>query len=55
MTSVYSLTHTHCGSSLLVRMRATSWGGLSWLVPSVVLSMIEALLDGWVLLVEIKR
>ena len=30
-------------------------GGLYWLVPAVIISFIKALLDAWVLLVEINR
>jgi hypothetical protein len=30
-------------------------GGLYWLVPGVILSMVVAVLDAWVLLVEIQR
>lgn len=30
-------------------------GGIYWLVPSILLSYIKALLDAWVLLVEINR
>ncbi len=40
-----------CGLSLLV-----SWGGgMYWLVPAVLVSFISALLDAWVLLIEIQR
>lgn len=40
-----------CGVSLLV----LGGGGLYWLVASVIISFISALLDAWVLLIEIKR
>ena len=30
-------------------------GGLYWLVPAIMISFIKALLDAWVLLVEINR
>jgi hypothetical protein len=30
-------------------------GGLYWLVPAVLLCMLDAVLDAWVLLVEILR
>jgi hypothetical protein len=30
-------------------------GGLYWLVPAVIFSFIKAILDAWVLLVEINR
>ena len=30
-------------------------GGLYWLVPAIVISFIKALLDAWVMLVEINR
>ncbi len=30
-------------------------GGLYWLVPAIVISFIKAILDAWVLLVEINR
>jgi hypothetical protein len=40
-----------CGVSLL----ALRGGGLYWLVASVIISFISALLDAWVLLIEIKR
>jgi hypothetical protein len=30
-------------------------GGLYWLVPAIIISFIKALLDAWVLLVEINR
>ena len=29
--------------------------GLYWLVPAVIFSLLKALLDAWVLLVEINR
>jgi modulator of FtsH protease len=39
------------GASLLLR----AGGGLYWLVPGVVLCLVVAVLDAWVLLVEILR
>ena len=39
------------GASLLLR----AGGGLYWLVPGVVLSFVAAVVDAWVLLVEILR
>jgi hypothetical protein len=30
-------------------------GGLYWLVPGIVFALLEAVLDAWVLLVEILR
>ena len=30
-------------------------GGLYWLVPAIIISFIKAILDAWVLLVEINR
>jgi hypothetical protein len=40
-----------CGVSLLAQ-----WGGgLYWLVPGVVLALVVALSNAWVLLVEIVR
>ena len=30
-------------------------GGLYWLVPAIILSFIKAILDAWVLLIEINR
>jgi len=37
-----------------VAILSLGWGGLYWLVPSTILSVIKALLDAWVLLVEIN-
>jgi hypothetical protein len=39
------------GVSLLLR----AGGGLYWLVPGVVLCLVVAVLDAWVLLIEILR
>jgi hypothetical protein len=39
------------GVSLLFR----AGGGLYWLVPGIVLCLLVAVLDAWVLLVEILR
>jgi hypothetical protein len=39
------------GVSLLVR----AGGGLYWLVPGILLCLLVAVLDAWVLLVEILR
>lgn len=33
----------------------TGFGGLYWLVPGMLFSFIKAILDTWVLLIEIKR
>jgi len=38
-----------------VAILSVGWGGLYWFVPSAILSVIKALLDAWVLLVEINR
>ena len=40
-------------AGIIVLMRGT--GGLYWLVPAIIISFIKALLDAWVLLVEINR
>jgi len=40
-----------CGASLLL----SRGGGLYWLVPAVIVSFASALLDAWVLLIEIQR
>jgi hypothetical protein len=40
-----------CGVSLLFR----AGGGLYWLVPGILLCLLVAVLDAWVLLVEILR
>jgi modulator of FtsH protease len=40
-----------CGVSLLLK----AGGGLYWLVPAVLLGLVRAVLDSWVLLVEVKR
>jgi hypothetical protein len=40
-----------CGVSLL----CSRGGGLYWLVPAVIISFASALLDAWVLLIEIQR
>jgi hypothetical protein len=39
------------GVSLLLR----AGGGLYWLVPGIVLCLVVAVLDAWVLLIEILR
>jgi hypothetical protein len=39
------------GASLLLR----AGGGLYWLVPGVIFSLVVAVLDAWVLLIEILR
>ena len=39
------------GASLLLR----AGGGLYWLVPGIVLCLVVAVLDAWVLLIEILR
>jgi len=39
------------GASLL----AQAGGGLYWLVPAVILAIVAALIDAWVLLIEIVR
>ena len=39
--------------SIIVLTRGA--GGLYWLVPAIVISFIKAILDAWVLLVEINR
>ncbi len=40
-------------AGIIVLTRGT--GGLYWLVPAIMISFIKALLDAWVLLVEINR
>lgn len=30
-------------------------GGLYWIVPAIIVSFLKAILDAWVLLVEINR
>ena len=40
-------------AGIIVLMRGAS--GLYWLVPAIVISFIKAILDAWVLLVEINR
>lgn len=30
-------------------------GGLYWIVPAIIFSFVKAILDAWVLLVEINR
>jgi hypothetical protein len=40
-----------CGISL----HFSAGGGLFWLVPAVLISFLSALLDAWVLLIEIQR
>jgi hypothetical protein len=51
MAQVAVLPLLVAGVSLLVR----AGGGLYWLVPAVVLCLVVAVLDAWVLLIEILR
>lgn len=46
-----SLPFVVAGASLIPR----AGGGLYWLVPGIVFALLEAVLDAWVLLVEILR
>jgi modulator of FtsH protease len=43
--------------SIISGISLLTWGigGLYWLVPAFILSLIKALLDAWVLLIEINR
>jgi modulator of FtsH protease len=45
------LGYAICGVSLIVG----AGGGLYWLVPACILGLCRAILESWVLLVEIKR
>jgi hypothetical protein len=51
ITQVAVLPLLAAGVSLLLR----AGGGLYWLVPGVVLCLVVAVLDAWVLLIEILR
>lgn len=51
LTQIAVLPYIVAGISILTR--ATE--GLYWLVPAFILSFIKAILDAWVLLVEINR
>ena len=51
MAQVAVLPFTVAGVSLLLR----AGGGLYWLVPGVVLCLVVAVLNAWVLLIEIVR
>ncbi len=51
LTQLALLPYIIAGISVLTRGAA----GLYWLVPAIVISFIKAILDAWVLLVEINR
>jgi hypothetical protein len=51
LTQLALLPYIIAGIRLLTRGAC----GLYWLVPAIVISFIKALLDAWVLLVEINR
>ena len=51
VNQVSVLTYIICGISLLY----SGSNGLYWMVPAMMLSFIKAVLDAWVLLVEIHR
>ena len=51
LTQVATLPFVGCGVSLLL----ARGGGLYWLLPGVVFSLLAALIDAWVLLIEIQR
>jgi hypothetical protein len=51
MTQVAALPFVVAGVSLLVR----GGGGLYWLVPAIVLALVDAIGAAWVLLIEILR
>ena len=42
---------------IIAGINILTWGlgGLYWLVPAIILSFVKALMDAWVLLVEINR
>jgi len=50
-TQVAAVPFAVAGASVLAR----AGGGLYWLAPAIVLSFFAALLDAWVLLIEIQR
>ncbi|MBX3083232.1 MAG: hypothetical protein KF716_16490 [Anaerolineae bacterium] len=51
LNQITALPYVIAGVSILV------WGsgGIYWLVPAVLLSIIKAMMDAWVLLIEINR
>jgi hypothetical protein len=51
LSQAASLPFVVAGASLIPR----AGGGLYWLVPGIVFALLEAVLDAWVLLVEILR
>ena len=51
LTQFAVLPYVISGISVLTR----GAGGLYWLVPAILISFIKAVLDAWVLLVEINR
>lgn len=51
MNQLAILPYLIAGVSILVR----DLNGLYWLVPAIIFSFIKALMDAWVLLVEINR
>lgn len=42
-------------SGVLIGLVFVGLSGLYWLVPAILISMIKAAVDAWVLLVEINR
>ncbi len=51
LSQIASLPYIIAGIIVLTR----GAGGLYWLVPAIIFSFIKAILDAWVLLVEINR
>ena len=51
LSQAASLPFVVAGASLIPR----AGGGLYWLVPGIVFALLEAVLDAWVLLIEILR
>jgi hypothetical protein len=51
LSQIATLPYIIAGIFVLVR----GTGGLYWLVPAILFSFIKAILDAWVLLVEINR
>jgi modulator of FtsH protease len=51
LTQLAALPHVIAGAILLI----SGANGLYWLVPAVIFSFIKAIVDAWILLVEINR
>jgi modulator of FtsH protease len=51
----FGLSATLCTAIAGVSLLAQAGGGLYWLVPAMVLALVTALTDAWVLLIEIVR